>query len=115
MSYILYMLNHNFLVPLVYHGLPLFYNLSNFFLNVGVSVLFSKCTVTSFLHHEGGVRYQGEYFLHIGTSVLLLFSYCRVLTSSFHHEGGVCYQGEYFLHIGTSVLLLVSNCRVLTN
>ena len=36
MSYILYTLKSNFLVPLVYHGLPLFYNLSNFFLNVGV-------------------------------------------------------------------------------
>ena len=66
-------------------------------------------------HDEGGVRYQGEYFFRIGTSVLLFVSNCRVLTSLFHHEGGVHYQGEYFLHICTSVLLSVSYCRVLVS
>ena len=64
--------------------------------------------MTSSFHHEGGVHYQGEYFLHNCTSVLLLISYCIFATSSFHHEGGVCYQGEYFIHIGTSVFLLIS-------
>ena len=59
---------------------------------------------------EGGVRYQGEYFLRNGTSVLLFFN-CRFAMSSCDHEGGVCYQGEYFLHNGTSVLLF-SNCKV---
>ena len=63
--------------------------------------------MTSLFRHEGGVRYQGEYFLHIGMSVLLLFFNCRFATSLFHLEGGVCYQGEYFLHNGTSVLLLI--------
>ena len=42
------------------------------------------------------VLHQGEYFLHNGTSVLLLFSNCEVVTSLFHHEGGVRHQGEYF-------------------
>ena len=58
------------------------------------------------------VLHQDEYFLHIGISVLLLFSNCKVATSLFHHEGGVRYQGEYFLHNGTSVFLLFSNCIV---
>ena len=36
----------------------------------------------SLFYHEGGVRYQSDYFLHIGTSVFLivllnLFCYCR--------------------------------------
>ena len=70
--------------------------------------------MTSSFHHEGGVHYQGEYFSHNGTSVLLLFSNCRFATSSFHHEGGVCYQGEYFLHIGVSVILFF-NCRIVTS
>ena len=35
----------------------------------------------SLFHHEGGVRYQGEYFLHIGISVLFLVSNYRVLMS----------------------------------
>ena len=33
-------------------------------------------------------------FLHMGSSVLLLFSNCKVLTSLFHLVGGVCYEGE---------------------
>ena len=79
-----------------------------------IVVVFKCIAATSLFHYEGGVRYQGEYFLHIGISVLLLFSKCIVATSSFHHEGGVCYQGEYFLHIGISVLLF-SKCIVATS
>ena len=46
------------------------------FLHIGISVLlFFNCRfATSLFHHEGGVCYQGEYFLHNGTSVLLLIS-----------------------------------------
>ena len=54
--------------------------------------------MTSSLHHEGGVHYQGECFLHIGISVLLLFFNYRVVTNLFPYEDRVHCQGEYFLH-----------------
>ena len=60
-------------------------------------------------------RSKGDYFLYNSTSVLLLFSNCKVGTSLFLYEGGVCYQGEYFLHIGVSVVLLFFNCRIATS
>ena len=83
----------------------------NVFYIIGISILllfFNYRVVTSLFHHEGGVDYRVEYFLHIciHVSVLLLFFNYRVVTSLFHHEGGVDYRGEYFLHIGISVLLL---------
>ena len=51
----------------------------------------------SLFHHEGGVCYQGDYFLHIGTSVVLLFFNCRIVASLFDHEGGVFYQGIFYV------------------
>ena len=53
-----------------------------------------------------------EYFLHIGISVLLLFSNSKVATSLFHHEGGVCYQGEYFF---TYYTVLFFKCRIVSS
>ena len=38
--------------------------------------------MTSAFHHEGGVCYQGEYFLHNGINVLL-FSNCIVVRFCF--------------------------------
>ena len=51
-----------------------FYFFQNNYKETGISVLllFFKCIVaTSSFHHVDRVRYQGEYFLHIGISVLL--------------------------------------------
>ena len=69
---------------------------SIFYILVCVLLMFSNCIVaTSVFNNEGGVRYQGEYFLHNGTSVL--FYNCKVATSLFHHEGGVRYQGIFYI------------------